>query len=398
MAILDDLYNDAEKAWDYQWGYLVTPGTPKRHQTLFDPQIEDSKVTPTTVSFETIPAIAVSSVQVIENNTSVAQSQTFTFSEKITDTYTNTTTHGLKVGTGIKVGAKFTSKVFMTQFEVSVEVSINLEYNFSTTATQTHTEETTKTITQPVIAPPHTRVQATLQIYKGEFDVPVDLELTMVGDPNAIAGYPVPYLPKPYALYHAYFNKKGSQPNQFSHAFIYPDALSYISNSYTKLSKEKVRWKGTAITRAAVNMYSVVRIDETPLPGYQGESRTYYLPPVPINNSGILAPNTMGDNIRIVNPVPVNNNNTNASIVVPNAGNDMNRNINSTYENGNNTDSSIVISNAGNDMNRNMNSTYENGNNTDSSIVISNAGNDMNRNMNPTCVNGKATDSSIIIS
>ncbi|MEB9327358.1 MULTISPECIES: hypothetical protein [Bacillus cereus group] len=63
-------------------------------------------------------------------------------------------------------------------------------------------------------------------------------------------------------------------------------------------------WRGTATTRVSQGLYSVVRIDERPLAGYSGETRTYYLPVTLSNSSQILTPGSLGSEIPIINPVP----------------------------------------------------------------------------------------------
>jgi hypothetical protein len=127
----------------------------KSKQSLYKYEIKDVSISPSTVSFDSIPEIQASSVQVIENNSSVPQSQTFAFNEKTTDTFTTSVTHGLKTSLGIKSTTKFSASVFLISIEQTIEVA-------------------------------------------GKIDVPVDLQATIVGDPKAaIAGA----LYRPGALY-----------------------------------------------------------------------------------------------------------------------------------------------------------------------------------------------------
>ncbi|MEB8648098.1 ETX/MTX2 family pore-forming toxin [Bacillus cereus] len=291
--LLEDSRTALEKKYtnDNPWGF-VRIATDR----LDNYQLTNVNVSPRNQAFQTIPSLQHTARQVIENNTSVAQSQTISFNERTTDTFTTSVTTGFKTGTSVKSTTKFKISVgFLAagELEQSVEVAVNFEYNYSSTTTETHSVERGWVITQPIIAPPRTIVEATLLIYAGSVDVPIDLNATIVGDP-------IPWQDWGPSVYTGAFY---ANDGRIWTGFVRPDELSLASSAYRPVGRTAI-FSGLATTNVASGLYSVVRIDERPLPGFTGETRRYYLPPSLATPDQILSTNAFGNNVPIINPVP----------------------------------------------------------------------------------------------
>jgi hypothetical protein len=105
---------------------------------------------------ETMPGMMVPEVVAqsdLRNPTPATISDQFSYSKKMTDTFTFAFTEGIKVG----VSAKFTAGVPVAK----TEWTVSGEINFSATQTQTATNETTWTKTTTVNVPANTKVHVT---------------------------------------------------------------------------------------------------------------------------------------------------------------------------------------------------------------------------------------------
>ena len=105
---------------------------------------------------ETMPGVMVPEVVAqsdLRNPTPATISDQFSYSKKMTDTFTFAFTEGIKVG----VSAKFTAGVPVAK----TEWTVSGEINFSATQTKTATNETTWTKTTTVNVPANTKVHVT---------------------------------------------------------------------------------------------------------------------------------------------------------------------------------------------------------------------------------------------
>lgn len=296
MQTINNIEQDAEKAWEKVWRSQVPTGTTPTHRNLYKYQILDVEANPRKVNFEVSPRLIRSAYQSIRNNSSVPQSQTVVFNEKTTDTVTSSVTHGVKAGVSLKASAKWKASILVGSIEQSIEMSVSTEYNFSSTSTQTTSKERGWSISQPIIAPPFSEVKATLLIYQGDFEVPMDLQMRIVGEKGVSSNHP-----NIGFLYSAIFQKTGSS---FARALISPSELALTSSAYRSSGYDAI-WRGTANSRISQGLYSIVQIDETPLAGYPGKTRRYYLPIKPAAGANqILTPGSLGNEISMINPVP----------------------------------------------------------------------------------------------
>lgn len=105
---------------------------------------------------ETMPGVLVPEVVAqsdLRNPTPATISDQFSYSKKMTDTFTFAFTEGIKVG----VSAKFTAGVPVAK----TEWTVSGEINFSATQTKTATNETTWTKTTTINVPANTKVHVT---------------------------------------------------------------------------------------------------------------------------------------------------------------------------------------------------------------------------------------------
>lgn len=277
MTTLNDLEKDAEKAWDNK--FLQGTSTNVTDRKLYNYRLTDAIVTPESDMIEANAKLKLSAFEDMENSSSLPQTLTFTFNETTTDTFETSITNGIKTSVGITSSTKFEASIFLVgSIEQTIEVSLDLEYDYSSTNTESHTLEKSWTLELPVVAPPYSKIVCTLLIYSADYEIPVNLEATINGDPDAQIDF---LHPIPGALYSAFYEPEESAPaNRFG--LIYPDALpDLFPEAYAPVSRDSVVWKGKAKTVASQSLYSKVRIDEIPLEGHPGSSRTYFLPVTP---------------------------------------------------------------------------------------------------------------------
>ncbi|QWH75489.1 aerolysin family beta-barrel pore-forming toxin (plasmid) [Bacillus mycoides] len=245
---------------------------------VFNYDISNPVIIPKSVEID-LPDLTLlrSSVQILENNSSIPQTKSLNLTDTTTDTSSTAVTKGVKTTTGIKGGLKFSVKLGVLSAETSVEVSLSVEANFSTTTTKTTTKTTTWTANDPITAPPRTRIKATHLIYGGKFTVPLTLNADITGDPNAYDEYLT--VSGPYLIAAGKYNNEiGAIPIS--------NMSGKMDNRYRSTDQHgKIVWVGDAITEVDYGLYSTVRIDETPIYANEGESRTYYLPPKYINSN-----------------------------------------------------------------------------------------------------------------
>ncbi|MED2575650.1 ETX/MTX2 family pore-forming toxin Cry15Aa, partial [Bacillus thuringiensis] len=237
MAIMNDIAQDAARAWDIIAGPFIRPGTTPTNRQLFNYQIGNIEVEPGNLNFSVVPELDFSVSQDLFNNTSVQQSQTASFNESRTETTSTAVTHGVKSGVTVSASAKFNAKILVKSIEQTITTTVSTEYNFSSTTTRTNTVTRGWSIAQPVLVPPHSRVTATLQIYKGDFTVPVLLSLRVYGQTGTLAGNPS--FPSLYAA--TYENTLLGRIREH----IAPPALFRASNAYISNGVQAI-WRGTA--------------------------------------------------------------------------------------------------------------------------------------------------------
>ncbi|MEH7219486.1 ETX/MTX2 family pore-forming toxin [Bacillus toyonensis] len=248
-------------------------------------------------SVNVIPKLARSSVQELQNNTSVTQTQELAFSETTTESQSSTTTHGASFSTTVTSVTQFTAEVNFKAIGSSIEqtigVSMTGEYNYSSSLTKTTEKSRSWILTQPVVVPPFSRVTCTLLIYNAPFSVPVDLNCNVFGTLGGdfLASYTYTVISTGRTVNTSI---TASQMTLTS----WPGKPSEIIGI---APKHGLIFKGTG-TQAAVNgLYSTVKFVESPLPGHQGEKRTYYLPAQPVNEDDLIS--SVFSNIPIINPV-----------------------------------------------------------------------------------------------
>jgi hypothetical protein len=246
-----------------------------------------------------------SATQLITNNSSVPQLQTVNFNETTTDTTSTSVTHGAKTGLTLGYEASFGVNVGILSASQKFSIQVNAEYNFSTTTTQTRTVARGWNVTQQITTPPHSKIVATLEIYKVDFDIPIDLSMDIIGHINPNWG-PTPQV---------YFGHVRSSPSSTGSWAVAPRQLVLVDpSSYRPMTDDcsdnwhincaNANWRGSATTRVEQGIIAITRIDEIPLSGYPGETRTYYLPPTFANPNQILTPGSLGNEIQIINPTP----------------------------------------------------------------------------------------------
>ncbi|QIW21381.2 ETX/MTX2 family pore-forming toxin [Bacillus thuringiensis] len=253
-------------------------------QQFYPYVIKNPIAVPEQLFFVTIPVQKVASVQVIENNTSLTQSQTLKFSEKAIETTTSSTTEGYKVGSGITSTSKFsyTTKIFGSSIglEQTFTVNVNSEYNHSSTETTTQTTERLWKVTQPVSVLPYTRIVATLTIMGGEVEIPMTLNANLLGqglDTEYYCGadFSSPDYPNAWQPFMASNLYDTSWPNK---------PASFAGGNGNELIL-----KGASITTNGPSLYSTVHFEQTPLPGYErlSEPKSWY------SNEVVLRDGTM---------------------------------------------------------------------------------------------------------
>ncbi|WP_170959405.1 ETX/MTX2 family pore-forming toxin [Bacillus thuringiensis] len=300
MAIIDSLAQDAQKAWDFLWLSEARPGT-VRNRTLHNYQLRDVLVVPKQTRFNVLPQLQLSSEQHIENDTSVQQSQTLYFEEKTIDSVTTSVTHGFTASTSVTTKTSFDFNFIFGSSNTEVAFNIEAGYNFSSTTTQTSTKERSWKIEQPVIAPPFSKVTATLLVFHGETDVPMDLSAIIQGVRIPEFDYDPPWGNTIYTANFDVLSGAGTTIAQIS-----PIHMAHVSSSYTNdfTNIYNAKWNGTATSRVSSGLYSVVRLVEEPLPGHHGETRTYYSSPILANPSQIFRSDSLDNRIPINNSIP----------------------------------------------------------------------------------------------
>ncbi|PEK74087.1 ETX/MTX2 family pore-forming toxin [Bacillus toyonensis] len=252
------------------------------------------------------PTIAkASSVQILRNNTSVSQVQTVAFSETTTDTQSSTTTKGCKFSTTVSASSKFKVDVKFLMVNSSVEqtvgVSTTAEYNYSSSQTRTQTTSKVWTVTQPVTVPPFKQVSCSLLIYDAPYTIPIDLNCHIVSNYSSQWG-------KCLGTY----NSTDAQGQTWLSAISVGNLMSWpgkppefvgvvASNPNQPNDRDTLVFKGIGTQSALTGLYSIVDFVEKPLPGYDGEIRTYQLPAQLVNENDIILPESTS--IPIINPI-----------------------------------------------------------------------------------------------
>ncbi|MCR8861030.1 ETX/MTX2 family pore-forming toxin [Bacillus sp. FSL K6-6038] len=284
MAI-DDINSNARNFMEWR---LRTHYNPSRlGEVYFYPyEIRNAIAVPKTTSFRVTPQQKATSIQVLENNTSIPQSQTVKFSEKTIETVSNSTTEGYKIGTGVKSTTKASLQVKFPfgsgGAEQSLELSVTSEYNHSSTSTTTHTTERLWEVTQPVTVPAYSRVTATLVIMGTTFSVPMDLTANLHGtraggDGFCAQDYWNQKNEKWWVLWTAGHLANGSWPNR---------PKSFVSVG----PNSSLNLKGASMTTVGPGLYSTVKFDQTPLEGYENalESKTWYSNEIQLRDGQIV--------------------------------------------------------------------------------------------------------------
>ncbi|PEM46677.1 hypothetical protein COF80_00065 [Bacillus toyonensis] len=247
--------------------------------------IQNPIAVPDQTVFETVPVQKVSSVQVLTNNTDVEQSQTVKFSEKVIETTTSSTTEGYKIGSGItstsKFGYSLKVKGNSSGFDQTFTLTTTSEYNHSSTETKTQTTERLWELTQPVRVAPHTQVVTTLTIFGGEARIPMTLNANLLGQGYGQEAYSELNLRK----------TDGSVwYNWIPASNMYDTNWPNKPASFAGYTGRSLILKGASVTTTGPCLYSTVRFDETPLPGYEKDSqpRSWYSNEVLLRDGTII--------------------------------------------------------------------------------------------------------------
>lgn len=302
MAIFD--YN--AKVVEFSQWYASMYGYTNLRNFKYYYNITDINAVPesSNPSVTVTPVLARTSIQELTNNTSVPQAQTVSFSETTTESQSSTTTNGAKFSTTVTSTTKFTASVKFKAIGSSIEqtlaVAMTGEYNYSSSQTKTTISSRTWTITQPVSVPPRSRVTCTLLIYDAPFAIPVNLNCNIVGTQPFITSTQL------VGSTHDFSTPTGTAGT--------PPGIMYLNNwpgrpseyigsgrSSGSSSENILKFRGKGSQTAVQGLYSTVRFDETPLPGNQGETRTYYSP-IQLANQDNMIP-TNSTSIPIINPV-----------------------------------------------------------------------------------------------
>ncbi|PEM46675.1 ETX/MTX2 family pore-forming toxin [Bacillus toyonensis] len=247
--------------------------------------ISNVSAVPAQTAFETAPVQKAASVQVVTNNTSLTQSQTLKFSEKLIESTTGSTTEGYKIGSGITSTSKFSYnvKIFAANigFDQTFTVTTTGEYNHSSTETTTKTTEKLWELTQPVSVPPYTQIVATLLILGADLQIPMTLNAFLLGNGTEIGSenlYCSAYYYNPnYTLqpYYAGNMANRSWPNR-------PDC--FYQGVYS------LQLQGASTTSHGPGLYATVLFEQTPLPGFEtfSESKTWYSNEVLLRDGSII--------------------------------------------------------------------------------------------------------------
>ncbi|MCR6850466.1 ETX/MTX2 family pore-forming toxin [Bacillus sp. IBL03825] len=296
MAMID--FSDSIKSyWDY-YGQINGFGSFVDFY-IYDYSVGNLNAEQTVSSGEVEPQIILTSVQVLENNTEVNQSQTLKYSEKTIDTATSTTTNGIKFIVAVKdtIQVDFSAHFSFAGKDYSAQIGAALEYNFSTSTANTQTTEKLWSLTQPVIVPPYSTVVATLQIYNGTASIPINLSGTVYGNGSYNGN-------TNYLAQESGYKSNGSKDYWIGPASelannSWPDKPeNYVSSND---SDESLNYTGSTRADLTMGLFSQIKFEQRPLPGHNGETKTFYSPLILANNKRLIPSAALGNDVPIIN-------------------------------------------------------------------------------------------------
>lgn len=185
-----------------------------------------------------------------ENRTDESVESELEFSVRYLDSQSNSTTHGVTAGASVTTSASF-DILFVN---VNVEVSYSLEYNFTNTQETRKEREVTWTDRTKISIPPHTLVTANYFIQDGAFNKTVILDCDVTG-----GGYIEVVPTDPNHRYEVW---------GWDVAEIMRGNAQFVGNHF----------KGSGSFAGSTGLDAYIQIQETPLPGYPGQTREYQIP------------------------------------------------------------------------------------------------------------------------
>ncbi|QIW21378.1 ETX/MTX2 family pore-forming toxin [Bacillus thuringiensis] len=250
----------------YYWG-----GATLQTMGFYPYLVQNPIAVPDQTVFEVVPVQKISAVQVLTNDSDQEQTQIVDFSEKIIETTTSTTTEGYKIGSGITSTSKFgySLKILSTTtgFDQTFTLNTTSEYNHSSTETTTQTTERLWELTQPVRVAPRSQVISTLTVFGGKAEIPMTLNANLLGQ-GVSNGAP--------EVYSDLTLRKTDGSTWYNWVYasqMYDLAWTGKPVSFAGYTGHSLILKGAAVTTTGPCLYSTVRFDETPLPGYEKDSK-----------------------------------------------------------------------------------------------------------------------------
>lgn len=209
------------------------------------------------------------SVQTMDNDTSVSQTQTVNLSKTTSSSFTWQLQEGFELG----MSAEFAVGVPPI---ASAKTTISTKLSFSSTQSKTESESRTWQISQPIAVPPRTSVTATLLIDEQRFSQPFHAVCTL-------SGYVCSNSPDRVDGHYFWFHSIASILSRFPQP------------GFTVLPGGNVLYSGDGMFEGLMGVRNRVSITEKPLDHTADGVKTYVLTPALFQGAGIAPAAELSD-------------------------------------------------------------------------------------------------------